>query len=132
MPTEPEWLDRSIVEALHADQILEHGGAMGLRDEGLLEPALARPRQKWRYEPATDLATLAAAYAFGLAKNHPLIDGNKRTALVAAYTFLAINGLELEAPEPEAVAAIIGTADGSLSEEDLAPWIRSHLVPWVD
>ncbi len=132
MPTEPTWLDRPIVEALHADQVLEHGGSLGIRDEGLLESALTRPQQKWYYEPDTDLATLAAAYALGIAKNHPFIDGNKRAALVAAYTFLAINDLELEAPEPEAVNAILGTADGSLSEEDLASWIRSHLIPWID
>jgi len=132
LPTEPTWLDRAIVEALHADQILEHGGSLGIRDEGLLESALARPQQKWHYEPATDIATLAAAYAFGIARNHPLVDGNKRAALVAAYTFLAINDLELEAAEPEAVTAILGTADGSLSEDDLASWIRSHLIPWVD
>ena len=132
MPTEPTWLDRPIVEALHADQILEHGGSLGLRDEGLLESALARPQQKWHYEPATDLATLAAAYAFGIAKNHPFVDGNKRAALVAAYTFLAINDFELEAPEPEAVTVILGTADGSLSEDALASWIRSRLIPWVD
>ncbi|GMR13752.1 MAG: type II toxin-antitoxin system death-on-curing family toxin [Gemmatimonadota bacterium] len=132
MPTEPTWLDRPIIETLHTDQILEHGGSLGIRDEGLLESALARPQQKWHYEPGTDLATLAAAYAFGVAKNHPFIDGNKRAALVAAYTFLAINDFELEAPEPEAVSVILGTADGSLSEEDLASWIRSHLIPWVD
>lgn len=132
MPNEPTWLDRPIVEALHADQILEHGGSLGIRDEGLPESALTRPQHKWHYEPGTDLATLAAAYAFGIAKNHPFIDGNKRAALVAAYTFLAINDLELEAPEPEAVNAILSTADGSLSEEDLASWIRSHLTPWID
>ncbi|MDH3207481.1 MAG: type II toxin-antitoxin system death-on-curing family toxin [Gemmatimonadota bacterium] len=132
MSTEPTWLDRPIVEALHADQILEHGGSLGIRDGGLLESALTRPKQKWHYEPGTDLAMLAAAYAFGIAKNHPFIDGNKRAALVAAYTFLAINNFELEAPEPEALTAILGTADGSLSEEDLASWIRSHLIPWVD
>ena len=132
MPTEPTWLDRPIVEALHADQVLEHGGSLGIRDDGLLESALARPQQKWHYEPETDLATLAAAYAFGIAKNHPFIDGNKRAALVAAYTFLAINDLELEAPEPEAVSVILGIADGSLSEDELASWIRSHLTPWVD
>jgi death-on-curing protein len=132
VPTEPTWLDRPIVEALHADQILEHGGSLGIRDEGLLESALARPQQKWHHEPATDLAILAAAYAFGIAKNHPFIDGNKRAALVATYTFLALNDFELEAPEPEAVTAILGTADGSLSEGDLASWIRSHLIPWVD
>jgi death on curing protein len=132
VPTEPTWLDRPIVEALHADQILEHGGSLGIRDEGLLESALARPQQKWHYEPGTDLATLAAAYAFGIAKNHPFADGNKRAALVAAYTFLALNDSELEAPEPAAVSAILGTADGSLSEDQLASWIRSHLIPWVD
>lgn len=132
MPTEPTWLDRTIVQALHADQILEHGGTLGIRDEGLLESALARPQQKWHYEPATDLAALAAAYAFGIAKNHPFIDGNKRAALVTAYTFLAINDLELEAPEPEAVTAILGTADGSLSEDDLASWVRSRLIPWAN
>lgn len=132
MPDEPTWLDRPILEALHADQIMEHGGSLGIRDEGLLESALARPQQKWHYEPRTDLATLAAAYAFGVAKNHPFIDGNKRAALVSAYTFLAVNGFELEAPEPEAMTVILGTADGSISEEDLASWIRSHLIPWVD
>ena len=132
MPDEPTWLDRPILEALHADQIMEHGGSLGIRDEGLLESALARPQQKWHYEPRTDLATLAAAYAFGVAKNHPFIDGNKRATLVSAYTFLAVNGFELEVPEPEAMTVILGTADGSISEEDLASWIRSHLIPWID
>lgn len=132
MPDEPTWLDRPVLEALHADQIMEHGGSLGIRDEGLLESALARPQQKWHYEPRTDLATLAAAYAFGVAKNHPFVDGNKRAALVSAYTFLAVNGFELEAPEPEAMTVILGTADGSVSEEDLASWIRSHLIPWID
>ncbi len=121
-----------MIETLHADQVLEHGGSLGIRDEGLLESALARPQQKWHYASGTDLATLAAAYAFGIAKNHPFVDGNKRAALVAAYTFLAVNDFELDAPEPEAVSMILGTADGSLSEEDLASWIRSHLTPWVD
>jgi len=129
---EPTWLDRPILETLHADQILEHGGSLGVRDEGLLESALARPQQKWNYEPDSDLATLAAAYAFGVAKNHPFIDGNKRAALVAAYTFLAINGFELEVPETEAVSMILGTANGAVPEQDLASWIRSHLIPWVD
>jgi len=130
--TEPTWLNRAIVEALHADQIMEHGGSAGVRDEGMLDSALARPQQKWHYEPSTDLATLSAAYAFGIAKNHPFVDGNKRAALVSAYTFLALNHFELEAPEPEAVTIILGLADGSLSEDDLAAWIRAHLIPWVD
>ncbi|MDP2856751.1 MAG: type II toxin-antitoxin system death-on-curing family toxin [Bacillota bacterium] len=129
---EPTWLDRTLLEVLHTDQILEHGGSSGIRDEGLLESALARPQHKWHYDPGMDLATLAAAYAYGIAKNHAFIDGNKRAALVALYTFLAINGLELEAPEAEAVGVIVGTADGSLSEDDLASWIRAHLIPWVD
>ena len=132
MPSEPIWLDRPILEALHVDQITEHGGSLGIRDAGLLESAPARPRQKWHYEPGSDLASLAAAYAFGIAKNHPFVDGKKRAALVAAYTFLALNDFELEATEPEAVTMVLGTADGSLSEEDLASWIRSHLLPWID
>ena len=132
MATEPTWLDSQVLEALHADQIIEHGGSPGIRDQGLLESALARPRHKWRYEPETELAELAAAYAFGIAKNHPFVDGNKRTALLAAYTFLAINDFELEAPETEAVSMILGTADGSISEGELATWIRAHLIPWVD
>jgi death-on-curing protein len=132
VPAEPTWLDRPILEALQADQVLEHGGSLGIRDEGLLDSALARPQQKWHYEPATDPATLAAAYAFGVAKNHPFVDGNKRAALVAAYTFLAINDLDLDAPETEAVSMMLGLADGSIPEEDLASWIRSHLIPWVD
>jgi len=129
---EPTWLDRAVLEVLHTDQIQEHGGSLGIRDEGLLESALARPQHKWHYDPTTDLSTLAAAYAFGIAKNHPFIDGNKRAALVTLYTFLALNGFELEAPEPEVVSVIVGTADGSLSEEVLASWIRAHLIPWSD
>lgn len=132
MSTDPIWLNRQILEVLHADQIMEHGGSLGIRDEGMLESALARPQQKRHYEPNTDLAALSAAYAFGIAKNHPFVDGNKRAALVSAYTFLAVNGFELEAPEPETVTMILGIADGSVSEEDLASWIRSHLIPWVD
>lgn len=132
MSSEPTWLNRAIVEALHADQILEHGGSPGVRDEGLLESALTRPQQKRHYDPGVDLPSLAAAYAFGIAKNHPFIDGNKRTALVSAYTFLALNDLELEALEPETVTAMLGLADGSSPEEDLAAWIRAHVIPWVD
>jgi len=129
---EPIWLDRAILEALHDDQIGEHGGIPGIRDEGLLESVVGRPQQKWHYEPESDLPSLASAYAFGIAKNHPFLDGNKRTALVAAYTFLALNDFELEAPEPETVGVILGIADGSVSQDELAAWIRSHIVPWVD
>lgn len=132
MASEPTWLTRPILEALQADQISEHGGGAGIRDSGLLESALARPRQRWNYEPEVDLDALAASYAFGVAKNHPFVDGNKRAALVAAYTFLALNGWDLEAPEAEAVGVILGIADGSVSEQDLGAWIRSHLIPWTD
>lgn len=132
MAVEPTWLTRPLLEALHADQLIEHGGGTGVRDEGLLESALARPRQKWHYEADVDLADLAAAYAFGIAKNHPVVDGNKRAALVAAYTFLAINDYELEASEPETVSIILGMADGSHAEAEVAAWIRSHLIPWVE
>jgi death-on-curing protein len=132
MTAEPTWLDRAIVEALHADQIREHGGSLGIREPGMLESALARAQQKWHYDPSVDLAALAAAYAFGVAKNHPFVDGNKRAALVTTYTFLAINEFELEAPEPEAVTMVLGLADGSISEDDFASWIRTHLIPWAD
>jgi len=98
----------------------------------MLESALARAQQKWHYDPSVDLAALAAAYAFGVAKNHPFVDGNKRAALVTAYTFLAVNEFELEAPEPEAVSMVLGLADGSISEDDFAAWIRTHLIPWAD
>lgn len=130
--TEPLWLDRVLLEVIHTDQIAEHGGSLGIRDEGLLESALARPRNKLAYEPASDLSALAAAYGYGIAKNHPFVDGNKRTALMATYTFLAINEVELEAPEAEAVTAILGIADSSSPEEDLAQWIRQRLRPWAE
>jgi death on curing protein len=128
---EPVWLDRILLEVVHTDQILEHGGSLGIRDEGLLESALARPIHEWSHDSDTDLAALAAACGFGIAKNHPFIDGNKRAALMAIYTFLAINDVELEAPEPEAVSIVLSVADGSAGEDELATWIRSRLIPWT-
>lgn len=130
--TEPIWLNRAIAEAIHAEQVMEHGGSLGLRDEGLLESALARPRNRWEYDSASDLATLAAAYGFGIARNHPFVDGNKRAALVATYTFLWLNDLELEASEPELLSIFLGLAEGTVSEDALANWIRAHLIPRVD
>jgi death-on-curing protein len=129
---EPTWLDQVLLEVIHADQIAEHGGSLGIRDEGLLESALARPRNKLAYEPDTDVPALAAAYGYGIAKNHPFVDGNKRAALMAIYTFLAINEFDLDASEAEAVRAILGTADSTSTEDDLAVWIRAHLIPWKD
>ncbi len=98
---EPHWLSRLVVDAMKLDQIREHGGQPGLRDENLLESALARPLNKFAYEGTHDLAELAAAYGYGLARNHAYVDGNKRIAFMAMYVFLAMNGFEIEASEPE-------------------------------
>jgi death on curing protein len=127
--SEPVWLDRSIIEALHAAQIREHGGQPGLRDAGLLESALARPRQRWSHVEDPALPSLAAEYGFGLAKNHAFIDGNKRIAFVATNVFLLLNGFEIEAAEPEAVNVTLGVADGSITREEFAAWIGSRMVP---
>lgn len=121
---EPRWLARIVLDAIHSDQLREHGGFPGLRDENVLESALARPRQKWSYEPATDLPALAAAYAFGLIRGHPYRDGNKRIGFLAMVTFLGSNGLAFDAPDAEVVAQILALADGSFSEQELAEWIR--------
>lgn len=118
-----------MVDALHRELIAEHGGHHGARDDGLIESALARPVNRWSYEPDTDLATLAAGYGFGLARNHGYMDGNKRIALAAIHVFVWINGFELEVPEPEEVVTMIRVAEGSLAEADLADWIRDHLRP---
>jgi death-on-curing protein len=125
---EPHWLTRTVVDALHNDQVREHGGLAGIRDENVLESALARPLQKWHYMDQTDVATLAAAYAFGLVRNHPYRDGNKRVGFLSMATFLGLNGYELEATDAEVVAEIMSLADGSESEESLTEWIRRHSV----
>lgn len=130
--SEPVWLTRLIIEALHDRLIREYGGSPGVRDEGLIESALARPRQKWAYTETADLSLLAAAYAFGLAKNHGFVDGNKRIGATAMGVFLGLNGLELEAPEPELVAAITAVAAGEWTEDHLAVWIREHVIPQGD
>jgi death-on-curing protein len=128
MSAEPIWLTRIAVGAMHAEMIREHGGSYGVRDDGLIESALARPQNRWGYGE-TELAGLAAAYGFGLAKNHGFIDGNKRVALMAAYAFLYANGLDLDVAEPEAHAVFNDLAAGELGEEELAAWIRSHVQP---
>lgn len=116
------------MDAIHNDQLREHGGLPGVRDENVLESALARPRQKWAYEPGTDLPGLAAAYAFGFVKNHPYRDGNKRIGFLVLVTFLGVNGVEFDAPEAEVVATIVSLADGTTSESDLTEWIREHVA----
>ena len=123
---EPRWLTATIVQAIHVDQVREHGGALGLRDRGLLESALARPRNRFHHEPASDLAALAASYGFGIARNHPFADGNKRVAFQAMYVFLGLNGQQLDAPESEVVAVMLALAAGDITEGELGEWIRSN------
>ena len=123
---EPTWLSRVVVDAIHNDQLREHGGLPGIRDENVLESALARPQQKWHYADRTNIPMLAAAYAFGLVKNHPYRDGNKRIGFLAMVTFLGMNGHDCSATDAEVVAEILALADGTASEEALADWIRQH------
>jgi death on curing protein len=123
---EPRWLGRLALDEAHFRQIREHGGAHGLRDENALESALARPRQRWQYESDARLADLAAAYAFGLIRNHPYVDGNKRLGLVAMVAFLDRNRIELTATNNEALSAILAVAAGAMTEGELASWIDSR------
>jgi death-on-curing protein len=125
---EPEWLDIGIVLDFHAEQLALFGGADGVRDLGLLESALARPVNKFAYGE-TDVAVLAAAYGFGIARNHPFVDGNKRTALAAMIVFLGLNGMDFDAPQEEATAIVLGLAAGEITEEALAGWIARHIRP---
>ena len=127
-PPEPQWLSRVVVDAIHNDQLREHGGLPGIRDENALESALARPRQKWHYAENTDISTLAAAYGFGLAKNHPYRDGNKRIAFLGFVTFFGINGYDFVTSDTDVVTEILGLADGRVSEKQLADWIRERTV----
>ena len=122
-----KWLRTDAVVAMHNRQLAEHGGGEGVRDLGLLESALARPQNIHAYEPDADAARLAAAYAYGISKNHPFVDGNKRTALVAMRTFLALNGCQFDAPPVEKYLKFISLAEGTISEEELADWIRTHV-----
>jgi death-on-curing protein len=123
---EPRWVPRRAVDAIHADLIRVHGGSFGVRDEGLLESALNRPRQRWTYDPDADLAACAAAYVVGIAKNHACVDGNKRTAFQVMYVFLGLNGLRLVADEREVVALMLDVATSVLDEAALAAWVRAH------
>ncbi|HQZ82089.1 MAG TPA: type II toxin-antitoxin system death-on-curing family toxin [Pyrinomonadaceae bacterium] len=123
-----KWLRLDAVLAMHDRQIAEHGGESGVRDLGLLESALARPKNIKKYESNADAARLAASVAFGIAKNHPFIDGNKRIALVAMRTFLILNGFELRAEPAEKYIAILSLAEGRLSENKLAQWLCQRMV----
>jgi death-on-curing protein len=123
--TEPRWLTLEEVRAAHEKQIVRFGGPGGIRDENALASALARPINRWQYEQS-DLATLAASYAFGLARNHAFVDGNKRIAFVAMMVFLRLNGVRFAPDQAQATAAIIGLAAGEIDEAGLTRWIRDN------
>ncbi|MGA2021354.1 MAG: type II toxin-antitoxin system death-on-curing family toxin [Candidatus Sulfotelmatobacter sp.] len=123
----PKWVDRRALVLLHGETLAEHGGLPGLRDSGALDASLARPRHLHAYEPESDLPRLAAAYGFGVVRNHPFNDGNKRAGFLAIGLFLARNGRELTADPVEAIAVILRLADGKMKELDLAEWIRQNL-----
>lgn len=122
------WIDAVVIRAIHEEQLSEHGGGMGTRDEGLLESALARPMQLAAHG-TPDVAALAAAYGYGLAKSHPFIDGNKRTAFVAVELFLALNGSQLTASDTDCVMTMLALAASDIDEHAFADWIRRHSAP---
>ena len=122
------WLEAALVLAIHEEQLAEHGGAEGVRDKGLLESALARPQNLLAYG-SPDLAALAAAYASGIARNHPFVDGNKRTAWVVAETFVELNGAEIAADDASAYEAMLALAEGRIDETAFAAWLRPQLKP---
>jgi len=121
------WIERRVVIAAHNEQLAEHGGAAGTRDAGLLESALARAENLAAYGDP-DVAALASAYGFGIVRNHPFVDGNKRAALIATELFLALNGFELVVGDVECVVTILALAAGDLDEAEFAAWLRAHLV----
>lgn len=118
-----------MIEAVHLDQLREHGGLLGVRDENALESALARARQRWVYEPESDLPRLVADYVWGICTNHPFRDGNKRISFLAAVVFLGLNGFDLVAEDSEVVEMMLAVASGKLDEEAIAGWIRSRTRP---
>ena len=127
---EPVWLDAADAIAIHDRQLSEHGGGAGVRDHGLLESALGRPINRWAYGE-DDKASLAAAYAFGIARNHPFLDGNKRTAWVLARLFLTLNGTQLNFGPEDAIRTVLALASGELSEKELADWFRQRITDSV-
>lgn len=121
------WVQKSVLLAVHNEQLAEHGGIQGVRDENLFDSALDRPLNKAAYAHP-DVADLAAAYGYGITRNHPFLDGNKRTALVAIELFLALNGWHLAADDQACLTTILSLADGSLSEADLVDWLRANIA----
>jgi death-on-curing protein len=126
--SEPVWIDLDVVLAIHDEQLAEHGGQAGVRDRGLLESALARPRNQFAFGESS-LPRLPASYAFGISRNHPFLDGNKRTSLVVAELFLDLNGLDLTASDEACVTTFLRLAAGELGEDDLARWIEANSRP---
>jgi death-on-curing protein len=121
------WIATAVAMEAHREQLIEHGGGQGVRDSGLLESAMARPQHLVAYGQP-DAAALAAAYAYGIARNHPFVDGNKRTAAVVSETFLVLNGFALEASDAEVVVAFLALAAGELGEDELADWFRTRII----
>lgn len=128
MTTEPKWISKKALLLLHEESLAEFGGARGLRDEGLLESALARPQNAYAYNSGSTLAELAASYGFGIAKNHAFVDGNKRAAFLSIGLFLMINGYRLVADQADAIGAMLGVASGDVGEAALAAWIAANTV----
>ncbi len=123
------WLNRAVIIAIHEVQLAEHGGGTGVRDPGLLDSALGKPQQLNNYgEPPPDAAALAASYGYGISRNHPFIDGNKRTGYVAAELFLRLNGWRLNADDASCVVTMLAVAAGDITEEAFAAWLRAHAV----
>ena len=127
--TEPLWLTRKWLDAIHFQQLKRFGGLYGVRDAGALESALARPINQWAYEQTNEIAHLAAAYGYGVARSHGYSDGNKRVAFMAMTVFLDLNGWNLEAPEADVVSVMLAVAAGELSESALGSWLQSHIEP---
>ena len=130
---EVRWLSRRVVDLIHSELLAEHGGSPGLRAGGdeLIDSALARPQNRLHYQPDSDRSDLAAAYLFGLAKNHGYLDGNKRVAFACAATFLRLNGLRLTASEPDAYDLALGVAEGRISEDEAARWFRANVAAGI-
>lgn len=126
---EPRWISLEAAVILHNDQIAAFGGSDGVRDNGLLDSALTRPRNLFLYEEGISLSQLAASYCFGISRNHPFVDGNKRVAYVVARTFLIKNGYDLTATKEEKLSTMLALASGKLSEEELSGWFAGHVVP---
>lgn len=125
------WLSLRLVKAIHQEQIAEHGGLNGIRDEGLLESALARPQNRYGYNQISDIPSLASAYTFAIIKNHPFIDGNKRTGFIAGVTFLFLNSYSFHHSEVEVVTVIQNLASGNLTEDELQQWFKQGVIQEV-